>query len=376
VSLHQPVLPAFDGPCVCNVVRALVPAGGEQPGWVPEPARGADQIVLLVLDGLGFEQFDANREALTTLARGSGRAITTVAPSTTAVALTSLTTGLAPARHGLVSYRMTTGGAVLQALRWQLDGTDARELVPPSSIQANPSFPSVREVTGGRRPPVVTLAAFAGTGFTAAHLADTDLRGWTQSDDLIATVVGAIAQGAPFVYAYYDGIDKTAHRCGRGEPYRAELGAADQLVARLVAALPERVSVVVTADHGQVEVGENTTTITPDLLPGVAGQSGEGRFRWLHVAEGATDAVAEAATELFGAQAWVVSRERVIEENWLGGRPSPEVADRLGQVAIVAFEPVAFVDPADAAERTLVARHGSLTSAEMLVPLIGFRGAR
>ena len=45
------------------------------------------------------------------------------------------------------------------------------------------------------------------------------------------------------------------------------------------------------------------------------------------------------------------------------------MADRLGDVALVPFEPTAFLDPADTGELRLVARHGSLTPAEMLVPL-------
>jgi hypothetical protein len=62
----------------------------------------------------------------------------------------------------------------------------------------------------------------------------------------------------------------------------------------------------------------------------------------------------------------------VVEEGWLGGQPTPTVASRLGDVALVPFEPTAFLDPADTGELRLAARHGSLTSAEMLVPLLAF----
>jgi hypothetical protein len=49
---------------------------------------------------------------------------------------------------------------------------------------------------------------------------------------------------------------------------------------------------------------------------------------------------------------------------------SPPVAARYGDVALVPFEPVSFHDPADSGPYSLVCRHGSLTSAEMLVPLL------
>jgi hypothetical protein len=43
-------------------------------------------------------------------------------------------------------------------------------------------------------------------------------------------------------------------------------------------------------------------------------------------------------------------------------------------VALVPFAPVAFLDPGDTGEVTLVSRHGSLTSAEALVPLVAVAG--
>ena len=48
----------------------------------------------------------------------------------------------------------------------------------------------------------------------------------------------AIAAGEPFVYAYYDGIDKIAHEFGFGEHYDAELAAVDRMVADLLPMLP------------------------------------------------------------------------------------------------------------------------------------------
>jgi hypothetical protein len=102
--------------------------------------------------------------------------------------------------------------------------------------------------------------------------------------------------------------------------------------------------------------------------------SGEGRFRWLHVVPGATEDVAAAAAERYGNEAWVRTRDQIVDEGWLGGTPSPAVAARLGEVALVPFAPMAFLDPADTGELRLRARHGSLTPDEMLVPLLAWTG--
>ena len=49
---------------------------------------------------------------------------------------------------------------------------------------------------------------------------------------------------------------------------------------------------------------------------------------------------------------------------------APPMAARLGDVALVAYAPVSFHDPADSGPFRLICRHGSLTSAELLVPLL------
>jgi hypothetical protein len=130
---------------------------------------------------------------------------------------------------------------------------------------------------------------------------------------------------------------------------------------------------VVTADHGQVNVGNSVVVLGPEIMEGLTLISGEGRFRWLHTRPGAIDDVVDAAVQLHGDVAWIRTKAQVIAEGWLGGVPSPEIAARLGDVALIPFEPIAFLDPADTGELRLAARHGSLTPDEMLVPLLGWR---
>jgi hypothetical protein len=190
---------------------------------------------------------------------------------------------------------------------------------------------------------------------------------------LVTTVRRLAASGSPFIYAYYEGIDKVAHAEGIGDFYDDELRAADRLVADVLEVLPPGAVLVVTADHGQVNVGNAVVVLGPEIMEGLNLISGEGRFRWLHTRAGAIDDVVDAAVQQHGDVAWVRTREQVIAEGWLGGIPSPEIAARLGDVALIPFEPIAFLDPADTGELRLAARHGSLTPDEMLVPLLGWR---
>jgi hypothetical protein len=128
--------------------------------------------------------------------------------------------------------------------------------------------------------------------------------------------------------------------------------------------------VVITADHGQIDVGPNVELLGADVMAGVHLMSGEGRFRWLHARPGAAEDVLAAATERYGHSTWVMGRAQLIDEGWFGGPLGPGVVDRLGDVALLPWEPIAFLDPADTGESRLMARHGSVTTDEMYVPLL------
>jgi hypothetical protein len=308
------VVPDYRGPCLSNVVPALLARDHGLPAWLPAEAD-ARQVVLLVLDGLGWEQLRERVASAPTLSGMTGGPITSVVPSTTATALTSIATGVPPARHGVVGYRVKVGPAVvMNVLRWVTAQGDARVTVPPDEFQPIEPF-------AGTRPPVV-------------------------------------------------GIDKVAHAFGLGDHYEAEVRATDRLVVDLLGVLPSDAALVVTSDHGQVDVGRNVVGLHNDVMARTTLLSGEGRFRWLHARAGASDRLAEVARERHGHQAWVRTRDEAVAEGWFGGELSRAAESRLGDVVLAASEPVAFLDPADVAEARMVSRHGSLTPAEMWVPLL------
>jgi Type I phosphodiesterase / nucleotide pyrophosphatase len=351
---------------VTNVVPALLGHPDDAPGWFPGGVVDARQVVLFVLDGLGWEQLAARRPLAPTLSAMEGGPITTVAPSTTSTALTSITTGLPPGEHGIVGYRMAVHGEVLNVLRWSTAAGDAHQSLPPAKLQPTVAFL-------GQRPPVVTRAEYRRSGFTGAHLEPARFRGYRTMATMVAEIEGLLARGEPFVYAYYDGLDKVAHEYGLGEYYDAELAWVDQVVDRIVSRLPAGAALMVVADHGQVVTGDHVLELAPAVLGQCSMQSGEARFRWLHARPGRAGALWEAATEHHGANAWVVTRDEVVGEGWLGPVVTEAARSRLGDVALVAQTNVAFHDPQDVGPYELVGRHGSLTPAEMLVPLLAAR---
>ena len=362
-----PIIPDYAGANVRGIVPALLgPSSWTSglPDWMPSVVAGAHSVVLLVLDGLGWDQLQDHRDLMPTVASMSGGPIHTVAPTTTATALSSITTGLTPAEHGLIGYRIVLGGEIMNVLRWTVGEQAVRRSRPPQDIQ--PFDPFL-----GRTVPVVSPAELQNSAFSEAHLRGCRPVGWRAASSIAVEARRQVEAGERFVYCYYGGIDKIAHERGFGPYYEAELRAADVLVADVLAALPTGTALLVTADHGQVHVGDRIVVPSAALLADVTMQSGEGRFRWLHTPKGAADDVAAVALDEVGDVAWVATKQQMLDEQWFGASMAPEIRSRLGDVALVAREPVSFDDPADSGPFELVCRHGSLTSAEVNVPLVG-----
>ena len=359
----EPVLPAYGGGCVADIVMAILePRGDGPPSPLPPEVSEAGAVVMLVLDGLGAEQLATRRQVAPTLHEMQSSAITTVAPSTTASALTSIATGVGVGEHGIVGYRIRTDDGNLNILRWRTPQGDGRERHPPERFQPVAAF-------GGHRPPALQRDHYRKSGFSRAYLRDARRFGYKMLSSLAVEVRRLLAAGESFVYAYYEGLDTVAHEHAFGEHYEAELRACDRLMADLLTVVPRGTAVVATSDHGLVDCSSGLRAIDRSVLDCAQAESGEARFRWLHARRGADRDLYEAAAGAHDEQAWVYTAEEMIDGGWLGPVVTDAARARLGDVALVARDDWAFSHPDDGAPK-IIGRHGSLTPAEMLVPLL------
>jgi type I phosphodiesterase/nucleotide pyrophosphatase len=356
------VHPDYSGRCSTNVVRALQ----SKADWVPEPVRDADAVVLLILDGLGWNEIGRRKAEVPVIASMQGGPITTVVPSTTPTALCSISTGLPPAEHGIVGYRILLDGGVLNVIRWAMQGAQ-----PPDPAELQP-----RVAFDGQSLPIVTRAGFLDSKFTDILYRGAAFNGYHTTSGLVERTRELVERGERFVYAYYDGPDLVAHVHGmRDRFFAGEVRFCDGLVDAFLEALPERAALVVTADHGHVHFDDRIDLGPLNEL--CVAQSGESRFRYLHAKPGAGDELLDAARELAAPHAWCFTRDELVDEGWMGPRPpSAQVRRRIGDVVLAAREAVGFVDPGNPGEGRLLSGHGSLTEDEMFVPLIAARGRR
>ena len=190
------------------------------------------------------------------------------------------------------------------------------------------------------------------------------------------------------MYFYWDDLDKTGHRHGWGSSeWIHELEELDSSLRRLCARLPGSTSVVLTADHGMVDVpreGRVDLTQVPGLLDDVRTSAGEPRCLQLHL-EPCESAQQRQQLQERVRQRWeaselgervrVQTREELLDGGWFGPVEDlrPEVVGRIGDLVITPLEDdLALHDLSRIGPQTLqmVGQHGAVTPAETRVPLL------
>jgi hypothetical protein len=351
-------------------------------GLATGPLREVRVVAVLLVDGLGHRLIARAAPVapgLDDLAAGrapgaSAQVITAGFPSTTPTSLVSLGTGAPPGAHGLVGFslRMPENGRVLNHLEWGDDPDPLRWQPLPTMFQ--------RAEAAGVPAHVVSRAAFAGSGLTVAAYRGGRYAGADDADALADRMLAVIrsATRPTLVYGYHPDLDKAGHQYGLNSPQWMEAAAeVDRLLGMLVDGLPAGAALVVTADHGQVDVPpERRFDVDGDdrLRAGVRTVAGEPRMRLVYAEPGAAADVLAAWRGVLGDAAWVLPRDEAIAEGWFGPVTDAHVP-RIGDVVAACHADYAVLATRSESARVaeLVAFHGSATAAEMCIPLLTVR---
>ncbi|MFJ6153844.1 alkaline phosphatase family protein [Micromonospora profundi] len=354
-----------------------VPGSADPLGLVPSLA-GVRRVAVLLVDGLGWYQLPTAAPyapTLAGLAATVARPLIAGFPSTTPTSLVTLGTGVAAGAHGVLGFTVRVPGTdrVLTHTAWAADPSPLRWQPVPTQFE--------RARAAGVAVTVVSRPEFGGSGLTLAANRGGDFRGAAGVDAVAATMLAALAAGPgpTLVSGYHADLDRHGHVSGvDSEPWRIAAAEVDTLLARLVDGLPPDAALLVTADHGQLDVPvAHRFDLDTDLRlrAGVRVVAGEARVRYLHVEPGAVDDVVAAWSEVLGDAARVRTRDEVVAGGWFGPVPEDHLG-RIGDVVVICNDTYAVMatrtEPPMASR--LVAYHGSDTAAELTVPLLVVRG--
>jgi hypothetical protein len=343
-------------------------AGRANPLGLPSRRR----VVVLLVDGLGDEALTARAGHARTLAGADRRRIRTGTPTTTAAALATLATGADPGTHGIVAFSALDPAT--DRVVNQLRGFDAD--LPDGWQRARTVFE--RAGDEGLAALAVGPRHYATSGFTREVLRGARYVGARTIEERPETALAALrTAGRGIAYCYVPELDVAAHRDGWGSTAWTDLLERVDGAARDAArSLRSGETLLVTADHGMVDVPETSHVVLEELglLAHVRHLAGEPRLVHVHLRPG-VDAEAEAVgwADAVGAAGDVLTRDAAVEAGWFGA-VAPEVLPRIGQLLVAARGRSAFYATADAHGRGMVGQHGAWTTAERFVPLARFDG--
>ena len=366
------VEPAYQDRSIGDVLPAVARALGVDAGLPPSSIElpAASRYVLFLVDGLGHELLVRNEAQAPYLHSLLGRQApaTVGVPSTTATSLTSLGTALRPGSHGVVGYTSRIPGTdqLLNALTWS-KSVDPQQWQPHRTAFG-------RLASAGVATTVVNKREFAGSGLTVAGQRGAAFVGADKVGERMAAALKASRAQPALTYLYEGDLDWTGHRYGvASTSWRLQLAEVDASIEHLREVLPDDVRILVVADHGMVDSPtERRLDVAdhPELKEGLVLLGGEARFRHLYCRGGAVDDVVAAWAAALVGRAEVIVRDDAVERGWFGP-VDPEVRPRLGDVLVASLEDHSVLfSTAFPHESSLVGLHGSLTPAEMLVPVL------
>lgn len=366
---------------ICDVLPAaaalLGVSGAVDKLGLVEPVGRVGRVLVILVDGLGWHllpELACDAPLLATILAGAtGRLSHLVCafPSTTPTNLVSLTTGAQPGEHGILGFTLNVPGTdtVLNHIRWRDDP-------PHTQWQPLPTW-FERLTRAGVEARAVLPEWFLGSGLTAAAYRGAQLRPTRHGQDYASQIAVELAAAPGLVYGYTAELDTAAHLFGIGsEQWHAAASNIDNLLTRLVEALPTNAALLVTADHGGLNVPAGARLdldADPRLTAGIRVVAGEPRVRYLHTQPGATADVLATWRELLTCRADVHSRQEAVATG-LFGPVTPRHLPRIGDVVVICRGETAVLatghEPPETAR--LIGFHGAATDAEMAIPLIAF----
>ncbi|WCC80775.1 alkaline phosphatase family protein [Cutibacterium equinum] len=350
----------------------LVPAMGRALTGLGSAGLGlpdARRYVFLLVDGMGRENLEQSRHLAPTLSdMQMCHDLTCQIPSTTATSLSCVGTGAAPGRHGVAGYTFrAASGLVMNALSWA-NGDD------PEVIQPHPTaFDDL--VSAGVTVSSVGPARFERSGLTRASLRGARFVAIHDEEDVdervAKTLTASRAGDASLTYVYERSLDHVGHGEGwQSAAWRSRLMWVDDLVGALLDALDPGTALVVTADHGMIDVPRDHRVMVEDeagLLADVDLLAGEPRFR--HIYTRRPDEVAQRWQRVLADRARVVVGDEAVDAG-LFGPVDESTRPRFGDVLAITRDDWAIMSRATPKELSLVGMHGSLTPREMRIPLL------
>jgi hypothetical protein len=401
----QAIIPTYDGRSILNLPGSLFQWFGmgelhHAALRVPDldaMAQGIRQIIVVLIDAVSFDRFRRWINASTPTLRPDASnnllaPITSVVPSTTSSALTTLWTGRSPAEHGIVGYELFLkeyglvanminhspaafegGGGALYRAGFQPESELPVATLGPSFVEAGVDVHAFLHYSIQR------------SGLSRMHYTDVKRHSYGGVPDLwigVRQLAEEPLDHARLIWVYYGGVDGLSHRYGPdSEQAKADFrvfirSLTDEFITNLDDEVRQQTLLLIVSDHGQTLTSndpkfeiQNHPTLERDLhiLP-----TGENRMAFLYPRPGRVDAVRGYFEHTWPEHFKLLDSAHALEAGLFGpGAPARQTLGRMGDLIAISADD-AYLWWASR-PNPLLGRHGGLSAEEMLVPLFASR---
>jgi hypothetical protein len=348
------------------------------------------KFVVFLVDGFGWKQYnDLEEEQIPTLYNSKSTPIHSCLPTSTPTVLASIVNSLTPIQHGVFGVRVPApqsidsfeNNSLLNILAWHIETkTSNNDLSFNKS--ATPDYKNYMQnqsLSQNSNINYLTRRHFLFGEFTKVHLLK-NYFGWATRGQMISKAK-ELLKDKPYLFLYDDVIDLVSHSCGvNSKEYLYDVKKLDDFIKDLRSELDDDTALLVTADHGIINVGERISCKPLEALNVIV--SGESRFRLVTWPQNATDYEIDLALsiawEIVGDTGIVVKISDAIADGWFGPIDGDsgetikiESLDRLkNSLVMIPRGDKIYVNEAYEHEKIVKSMHGSATKTEVEVPLI------
>lgn len=409
------IYPRYENYCFSNIPSAILyllglrktsPLSGilDKAGVTPV---NSNKVILFLIDGFGYKQWLKYAEKFEFLKRftenGVVAPVTTVFPSTTAATLTTIHSGLTPQEHGLPEWWVYFDelDKIIVTLPFTPIGEKGRDKLLDSGVNPKILFvgKTIYEVLAESEIPSFTFIrdTYAGSAYSKTVHKGSETISFVNSSDLLVNLRKKITETLTpaYFYVYWDAIDSIAHTYGpHTEQYLAELNGffyllQEEFVQKLEKGFADIISILITADHGQVNVDPKQTIylnqyseVVDNFQIGPSGNKilpwGSVRDVFLAVKSEKLNEVFEFLTKILQGKATVMKIEKALEEGLFGkGNLHKKFRSRVGNILILPHgNSTVWYEHFKDEKFSLLGMHGGLSSDEMLIPFAVAKGSQ
>ncbi|MHA2084242.1 MAG: alkaline phosphatase family protein [Candidatus Thorarchaeota archaeon] len=377
------VKPDFVGRGIVNLMSSIGSAVGfsspyvQLNGELHSHLEESRNIIMLIVDGLGFNYLKHSGKG-TLLERHLKQDLTSVFPPTTATAMSTYYTGLAPQQHALTGWwvYLREYGLVSRILGfsnvvdWNTIETDISNVIDIELL-----FEVTKKTHSLVMPERITDSVY-----TRYISGNSKLLGYSDLDGLFDCLTSAIAseEKGSFVQTYWPELDAISHLLGASsDEAKQHLHEFDSALTEFTEKIEGTdTTLLVTSDHGFHDTHADSIIHTrdhPELESYLAlPLCGDTRAVYCYVRSSEAKNFERYISQNLDHACSMRKSKDLINENWFGlFEPNPKLFNRVGDYTLFLKEKHAMLNTYPGLESpTLVGHHGGTTEDEMLVPLV------